>query len=274
MKEVETLLGFGPVQYTPEVVERKIRQCVVDREPFDVLMQKKVAHFQASRYEQAVEICIQLVAQSRRVRPRPGLKAMCLHSLGSALHQLGFHNAAHRYYQQGLAEFELDSASWCNCCSKQERQLKYMRERAEMNARGVIPAGGSYCSESGEVAFWTEQEVAQALERIAAFEGGSSKAGSEASLYKAYKAMGSGPSYARGVYRSLTGLLSGTTQILSTMLTSTTQVARQVAEAGGGIICCASSRSKPHVAHAERACCSRGGRRAGQPRDAAPQITK
>jgi tetratricopeptide (TPR) repeat protein len=248
MKDAETLLGIGPVKYTSEVVERKIQQSVVDREPFELLMQKKVAYFQAARYEQAVEVCIQLVAQARHIRPRPGLNAMCLHSLGSALHQLGFHQAAGRYYQLGLVEFELDAKSWCNCCSKQNTQLRYMKERAEMNARGFIPAAGSYCSESGEVAFWTEQEVGQALERIAAFDSAGSKAGSEASLYQTHEAMGIRPGYAKGVYRSLTGLVSGTTQMVSTTLKGTTQVARQVAEAGGDMMGCASPRPKPHTA--------------------------
>lgn len=247
MKGAGALLSLGPVKYTPELVERKIRQCVIDREPFDVLMQKKVAYFQASRYEQAVEVCIQLVAQSKHVRPKPGLNAMCLHSLGSALHQLGFHKAAAVYYHRGLEAFEREAASWCDCCSKQNTQLKFMRERAEMNARGVVPEAGSYCSETGKIAYWTEQEVAQAIEKIAAFEGGN--VGSESSLIEI---IGNRPSHAGGVYRSFTGLLTGTTKLIDTTWSSTEQAAQKFAEVSGSMIGCASPRSMQRKGNGER----------------------
>ena len=202
------------------MIERRLQQAPSDPKVFDRNLQRSLAYFQANRYEEAAELSIMLAAHVKHSQQKPSLKAMCLHNLGSALHQLGYHRAAAKYYQESHALFEALPSDCCSCFSKRAQQLSFMRERAIMNAQGIIPEPGGYLNESGVFTQWTESEVKTALSKISEFEAADGKVRRfEAAKNAAGYARG--PDYVGGIVDGFAGLVNGTTQVLGTTLKST-----------------------------------------------------
>jgi len=139
---------------------------------FEKLVQDSLVCRQAGKSELHLTKAIETVACVEMNRKAMGddqkmLHAFALSNLGSALHILGYLDAARQLYEQAHSELASAPRPLCIFCLAEPRdeQLNYIYSRMEMAARCEMPDPSEYLDGDGQKQHWTEEDKQAALPR-------------------------------------------------------------------------------------------------------------